>query len=260
MAKANASDFDLLIKVVRDLEDFLPHLVLIGGWVPTLYVHFLWKEIMQEPLMTMDIDFGLRNMVFTGKETISQRVTNKHYGEHHLELGKEIPFVPVVKSNKGARAELDFIIDEKTPNDIRQKLMGREIYVSALPFVDVLLENTIPIKLSEILVNIPNPVQYVFHKLLTFTERTPGVKKGKDLYYVYFVLRFHPDGDTFLKTVSRLIRDHPLGKTVKKNIRTYFRDAFSDGPTLIDEATKISSLTALGTNIREDALKRIRDL
>jgi hypothetical protein len=121
LAKPNSSDFDLLIKVVKDLEDFLPHLVLVGGWVPFLYVRFLWEETTQDPLMTMDIDFGLRNMAFKGKETIAQRVIKKNYGEHHLEIGKDVPFVPIVQSKKGARADVEFISDENTPEDVRRK-------------------------------------------------------------------------------------------------------------------------------------------
>lgn len=260
MAKPNSSDFDLLIKVVKDLEDFLPHLVLVGGWVPFLYVRFLWEETTQDPLMTMDIDFGLRNMAFKGKETIAQRVIKKNYGEHHLEIGKDVPFVPIVQSKKGARADVEFISDENTPEDVRRKLVGREIQVNTLEFVNVLLEKTISVNLKGIQINVPDPSQYVFHKLLTFADRTPESKKGKDLYYAYFVLRFHPDAGTFSKTVSKLIQSHLMGKTAKKNIRDHFEDAHAVGPALIFEATKMSSLATLGIDIQKDAFERIQSL
>lgn len=260
MAKSGRSDFDLLIKVVKDLEDFLPHLVLVGGWVPFVYVHFLWKEITQDPLLTMDIDFGLRNLAFKGKETIAQRVIKKHYGEHHLKVGKDIPFVPVVNLGKDKNAEVEFISDLTMPDNVKQKLVGREIHVNTLPFVDVLLEKTEPVSLEGTQIHVPNPVQYVFHKILTFAERTPESKKAKDLYYAYFVMRFHPEAEIFSEAVTKLVRSHPMGGTARKNIKAHFEDKNSTGPSLIYEATKASPLTALGTDIRDDSFERIRNL
>ncbi len=260
MAKSGRSDFELLIKVVKDLEDFLPHLVLVGGWVPFVYVHFLWEETTQEPLLTMDIDFGLRNLAFKGKETIAQRVIKKHYGEHHLEVGKDIPFVPVVNLGKDRNAEVEFISDPNMPDGMKQKLVGREIHVNILLFVDVLLEKTVPVSLEGTRIHVPDPAQYVFHKLLTFTERIPESKKAKDLYYAYFILRFHPDGDAFSKAVAKLVQGHSTGRTARKNIQSYFEDANSAGPGLIHEATKSSPLATLGTDIRADAFKRIKGL
>ena len=38
----------LLVKVIDDLADFLPYLVLVGGWVPYIYARYIWKNVLIE--------------------------------------------------------------------------------------------------------------------------------------------------------------------------------------------------------------------
>ncbi|MCB4757395.1 MAG: nucleotidyltransferase domain-containing protein [Elusimicrobia bacterium] len=250
----------LLLKVLKDLEDFLPYLVLVGGWVPFLYSRYLWTDMNQEPLLTRDIDFGLKNTPYQGNETIADRVTRKKYGEHHLEIGKDIPFVPVVKSEQGTQAEIEFISDAKTSDAISKKLVGREILVNKLPFVDILLRKTIPVNVDGIFVNIPHPAGYVFHKILTFTERPTSSKKGKDLYYAYYVLRFDPESSSLIKEIQQMVLNHPQGSKVAENIKSYFKDPFSTGPGMIFEESKMSTLGTLGIDIRKDAFEKIHSV
>ena len=49
-----------LFKVLEDLRDYLPYLVLIGGWVPYIYRNYLWKGEVDKPYLTADIDIGIR--------------------------------------------------------------------------------------------------------------------------------------------------------------------------------------------------------
>ena len=49
----------LLIKVIDDLVDFLPYLVLVGGWVPYIYARYIWKNVPNLAVTTSDIDFGV---------------------------------------------------------------------------------------------------------------------------------------------------------------------------------------------------------
>ena len=180
MAKEKREEFDLLIKVLKDLKDFQPYLVLVGGWVPYLYNRYVWKKTGPDPVLTTDIDFGLRNLAFKGKETIARRVMEKKYKEHHVELGKDFPFVPIVH-RKGRQADIEFICDPKTPESVKKKLVGTEILIDPLPFTGILLEKTIPLKIEGVKINIPAPLRFAFQKFLTFPERTDPAKKGKDL-------------------------------------------------------------------------------
>lgn len=54
----------LLIKVTDDLSDFLPYLILVGGWVPYIYAKYIWKNVSNLAIITSDIDFGICNKDF----------------------------------------------------------------------------------------------------------------------------------------------------------------------------------------------------
>lgn len=64
----------LLIKVVNDLADFLPYLVLVGGWVPYIYAKYIWKNVPNLAVTTADIDFGVGDTEFKGKDTVASYV------------------------------------------------------------------------------------------------------------------------------------------------------------------------------------------
>lgn len=104
---------------MEDLEDFLPYLVLVGGWVPFLYSRYLWK-IPYEPIKTVDIDFGFGDIDFNGHETIAARIKKKNCGEHHLKMGHASPFVPIVQIEGGLKADVEFITAPETPETIKK--------------------------------------------------------------------------------------------------------------------------------------------
>ena len=48
----------IFFKVLKDMEDYLGDLTLVGGWMPYIYSRFLWNNLMVKPVTTVDIDFG----------------------------------------------------------------------------------------------------------------------------------------------------------------------------------------------------------
>ena len=104
----------LLLKAINDLADFLPHLVLVGGWVPDIYAKHLWKNVPNLAVMTGDIDFGVGGGDFDGKDTIASRVQKLGYGERHISMDRMTPFVPIVTDAAGEmKAEVEFITDPR---------------------------------------------------------------------------------------------------------------------------------------------------
>lgn len=252
-------EMGLLLKALEDLEDFLPHLVLVGGWVPLLYTRYLWHGD-QEPLLTFDIDFGVRKGAFRGKETIADRVLKKRWGEHHVRLGHDTPFVPVVKLQTGLKAEVEFIAAPGLPEAYQEQLIGREIRLNTIEDFDILFEKVITIKVERFSVTVPAPAIFVFHKLLTFNERRGLEKRKKDLYYAYYVLLVSPDQEGLEKDVRSLIKNHSRGDRVKKNIESYFEDALAEGPAAIAQGSMTSSIPMLVSDVPEDAFNRIGSL
>lgn len=61
----------LLLKVIDDLNDFLPYLVLVGGWVPYVYAKYIWRDVPNVAVTTSDIDFGVGIKEYKGNESIA---------------------------------------------------------------------------------------------------------------------------------------------------------------------------------------------
>lgn len=252
-------DSKLLLKVLHDLEDFLPQLVLVGGWVPFLYAKYIWKNLEHIPLKTMDIDFGVGHSIKTYTETIAQRVRNKNYGEHHIKMGKTNPFVPIVEVD-GQKADVEFITSKNNSEKVKTSIVGSEIKLNEIKDLEILLEKTISIKLEEMSLNIVSPERFVFHKLLTFIEREGEFKRNKDLYYVFYVLYFHPNGKKLTAEVRDLIRRHPKGSKVEQNIKNYFEDFNDQGPKIVEKLCSGTSMERVVLDMKEEAFQLISNL
>lgn len=252
-------DLSLLTKALGDLKEFLPHLVLVGGWVPLLYSRILWHE-RHDPLLTVDIDFGIRNLAYHGKETIAQRVLQKKWGEHHMRIGHDTPFVPVVSVGTHLKADVEFIADAEFSSKIQNDLLGKEIYINRIQYFEVLLKKTIPISVASLSIHVPDPAHFIFHKLLTFPQREDPAKIGKDLYYAYFLLLTGPAHQNLFEEVRSLILNHPFGSFVIENIARYFEDLHSKGPALINHMAMTTPIATMIEDIQEDSFSRISGL
>ena len=139
----------LLRKVINDLSDFLPYLVLVGGWVPYIYAKYIWKNVPNLAVTTGDIDFGVGAQDFRGKETISSRVQKLGYGEWHVSMDRMIPFIPIVKDVDGdLKAEVEFITDPKVQKDVVNKIIGTAIKVNEIKHFGLLLGSVVTVKMD----------------------------------------------------------------------------------------------------------------
>ena len=265
MSKRYASE-ELLIKVINDLRDFLPYLVLVGGWVPYLYDKYIWSRTLNNrslktiatgssPLTTTDMDFGVMITSYHGDESIADRVRKLGYGERHVSMDRLIPFVPIVKG-KGAdeKAEVEFITIQEPPKALMEQLVGKEIKLNTIPHFNLLLESPITVNLFSCQIQIPSEAVFIFHKLLTFIDRENKEKLRKDLYYSYYMFRFSPNKDKVIGEIKELLKRKSEGKIVKSNIEKYFRMEDDKGPVLIEQENGPDDYIS---NIREDAYERI---
>ena len=263
MSKRYASEY-LLIKVINDLSDFLPYLVLVGGWIPYLYAKYIWTTALNNttgsvagsfPLTTTDMDFGVMITSYPGDESIADRVRKLGYGERHVSMDRLIPFVPIVKGKEdNEKAEVEFITIRKPPKALVEKLVGKEIKLNTIVHFNLLLESPITVNLFSRTVQIPSEAIFIFHKLLTFVKRENKEKLRKDLYYAYYMLRFSPNKDKVIHEIRKLIQSKKEGKFVLGNIKKYFRMEDDKGPVLIEQENGPDDYIS---NVREDAYKRI---
>jgi len=225
-------------KVLEDLRDYLPYLVIIGGWVPYLYRNYLWKGEVDKPYLTADIDIGIKTKIKDFRQdSIYKRFTELQYSERHVSIGKAYPVVPEVKLSNGAvPIPVEFISGKDMPENYLRKLIGSEILVNKLEYFEIILEDTVKIKTeaktSSIEIFIPSPENYVFHKLLTFPLRPDQTKVRKDLYYVYYILRFIPNSISLLRNISKF-KHRPECKTARENVDRFFSNRLSEGVLLV---------------------------
>ena len=226
----------LLIKVINDLADFLPYLVLVGGWVPYIYARYIWKNVPNMAVTTGDIDFGIGAQKFNGKETVSSRIQKLGYGERHVSMDRMVPFVPIVKDADGdLKAEVEFITDPKVPRKVVHKIIGTAIKINKIKHFGLLLNSVMTVKMDARSIQIPTESMFTFHKLLTFVERQNKEKLRKDLYYVYYMLRFCPKKGQLADDVVALIKKQKEGKKVTQNLIEYFNSIDSKGPLFAEQ-------------------------
>lgn len=248
----------LFLQVIHDLREFMPFFVLVGGWIPFIYAKYVWGNISNLAVHTSDIDFGVLNKEYKGIETITSRVKKLGYGERHVSMDRLIPFTPVIKSKDGSeRVEIEFIIDSKVPKAIKEKILGRGIKINKIEYFDILLESITTINIESQIIQIPTESMFVFHKLLTFIQRGKKEKLRKDLYYIYYMLRFCPQKERLLREIQSLIKYKNQGKEVVSNIQKYFSNIDSKGPIFIEQENGPDSFIG---NVREDTFKRITQL
>jgi hypothetical protein len=223
-------------KVLQDLRNYLPYLVVVGGWVSYLYRNYLWKGEVDKPYLTADI--GIRTKIENFQQTsIYKRFTELQYSERHLSLGKAYPVVPEVKLTEDAvPIPVEFISGKDVSEDCLRKVVGSEILVNKLEYFEIILEDTVKIKTeaktSSLEIFIPSPENYIFHKLLTFSLRPDQTKMRKDLYYVYYILRFIPNSVSLLRNISKF-KHRPECKTARENVDRFFSNRLSQGVLLV---------------------------
>jgi len=249
------------------MDEYLPYLVLVGGWVPYLYVKHLWKNLAFYPVTTTDVDFGITESKGTPsvKECLYSKLSRLKYKERHIDMGRIFPIVPVVEGpGNDLRLSIEFIAGTGIGNSYLENLIGRQIFVNRLEKFELILMDNISLSLVNrdvtpvrtYILNIPSPHIFLFHKAITFIERDDELKKTKDLYYIYFVLRFHPQIETLLKN----IKNRPLHKE-KQKVLTVFQKLFaqkiSPGCFMVEQENGPDSFIH---DIRQDAFERFQNL
>ena len=208
----------------------------------------------EHAVTTGDIDFGVGDHDFNGKDTVASRVQRLGYGERHASMDRMILFVPIVKDTSGdAKAEVEFITDPKVPRKIVNKIIGQEIKINEIQHFSLLLGSVVTVQMNGKDIQIPTESMFTFHKLLTFVDRENKEKLRKDLYYVYYMLRFSPTKAQLADDVVGLIKKCKEGKQVKENLKEYFSSVDSKGPLFVEQENGPDVYIA---DVRDDAFDK----
>jgi len=249
----------LFFEVLQDLKDYLDDLTLVGGWLSYVYSKFLWYNFEVKTVTTVDIDFGFGgNKIKPHSKTIFEVLSSLNYKERHLHIGK---LYPVVLYKQG-EMPIDFITSPKTKDKLVKGLVGRQISINKIDEFDFLLENRIPIKVrakrekTGYIIQCPKPSAYLYHKGATFTDREGELKQAKDLYYMYFILRYTPNLDIILTEVVEY-KKKGYFLSISKNIKKYFERKTSRGCLMIEKENGPDEYI---DDLRQDIFERFNKL
>lgn len=242
-------------KVLNDLKPFLKQLILVGGWVPYVYKTFVWDNIIAAPHFTTDVDFGIPKGCKGSDPNVYQTLSKLKYPERHLQMDRLYPVVPQIQlKQNGPAIPLEFLCDESLNVTEATQLVGPQIQINALPYFDVVLSeiHSIPLKTRYLTLDlkIPSEAIFIFHKLITFQLRDTKAKAAKDLYYVYYMLRYSPNVGAVLKTLHKY-RSKPQWEMVHKGLQNSFGDVNSSGSLMVEQEFGPDSLVS---NLRQHIL------
>jgi len=244
----------IFFEVLEDLKDYLPDLTLVGGWLPYVYSNFYWKNFIKSPVTTADIDFGVDQSI-TGNypKTIFQTLSSLNYSERHLQMDR---LFPVVLHKE--KIPVEFITYPSVNTDNLEKLVGKQIQINKIDKFEFLLKNRIPIQVQakktnkSYIINCPKPSAFLYHKGVVFIDRENKKKQAKDLYYMYFVLRYAPDIDIFMEEISHYKKDEYFSN-FSENINKYFERMTSPGILLVEQE---NGPDAYVDDVRKDIFER----
>lgn len=251
---------EVFLKIMSDLRQYLCHFVLVGGWLPYLYSKYLWKNLSVLPVSTLDIDIGVEEVKPPWRnKSLFSKFKNLRYKLEPIYDKEQIPLVPVYEDRRrNLQIRIEFITSFYVSDDTVNKFLGKEIAIHRIEEFEWLLSNVvelkIPYKNQTIKLNLPQPHIFLFHKGLTFTMREDEIKEAKDLYYLYYVLRFHPDYEELVNNIKLLKGKEVFGIFIQ-NLKEAFNSEVSNGPMKIES---IGGFDPYISSLRKDAYLRVQ--
>lgn len=226
----------VFFNVLDDISAYLADLTLVGGWMPYVYSHYLWKKSIRNPIVTVDIDFGVDQTVASDyPKTIFETLSKLDYKEHHLKIGRMFPVVLYKE-----KVPVEFITYPTVNIKAIEKMVGTQIQINKIEMFDFLLHHRVSVTIKDTkrdktyTLHCPKPSAFLYHKGATFLERPDKEKQAKDLYYMYFILRYAPDIEIILKEISEYKAKGYL-LSVENNINTFFERVSSQGCLMVEE-------------------------
>ena len=180
------NQYDLCIEVLKRLEKagVLKDVILIGSWCIPFYKDYFGSVRYPATIKTRDVDF----LVPTPSKTKARTDIPK--------LLKDLGFIVGFKGSEGyiqlehSDLIIEFLVPEKGRGlDKPYQLPQFGLNAQALRFLDLLIQDTIKVKIEGIEINLPHPANFALHKLIIFQRRTKEEKIIKDRNAAIAILR-----------------------------------------------------------------------
>lgn len=224
------------LDTLAELGEDLDKIVIVGGWCPFLYAKYLWHRHLPAMPTTLDIDLGVTE---TGTKrypvTVYEKLKKAGFAVERLYPDEAEPIEFVSKKGK-SELKLEFITSFLTSDDTLNRFLGKELACNRIEAFEILLASPLVLEIKHgkhpLKLRIPDPATFLFHKGISFVMRGSGYKLGKDLFYVYFILKYHPDRAALLAGLEKL-RPHELFDNFRQNLQEYLDDFDQPGYAII---------------------------
>ena len=185
------------LKTLWILKEYLPVIVIGGGWAPFIYHRYLLGNKSHEPIRTQDIDFLVPATVpVIGQKTVDQVLVEA--GFEAVFKSRDIPPLIHYEGNiENMDVEIEFLADQTGSNTEIVLEVQKGLHAEALRFISIVIENVTEVTIddavivgqsSPLIIKVPTPAAYIFHKGLIFRRRRDSEKKAKDLYYIFDII------------------------------------------------------------------------
>jgi hypothetical protein len=226
----------LFLDALSPLSSYLKDIIVVGGWCPYLYAKYLWKLKLPAIPTTTDIDLGVLE---TGPHNFSLTIydTLKQKGLEVSRIYDDEDFpIEFIKKEGEVALKLEFITSFFTSDDTLNRFLGDKLACNRIEAFELLLQHTIKLEVpyqgKQFVLQAPDPAVFLYHKGITFVMREEPYKLEKDLFYVYFILRYVPQRKELLATIENLKKDEYY-EAFKENLTNYLSDYSKPGFRII---------------------------
>ncbi len=187
-------------------------LVLVGGWVPTVYFEYLWQG--RYILATMDVDLGIDATLHM--DPLIEERTKQGFSKKHLKMGHERPYQLIYEG-----IPIDFLADKKSIKKVKGQVLGDDIILNANEGYEYLLTDTINITCDSIKVRTPSPIRFITHKIFVYLSNPQ--ERQRDIAIAYYCLSRSPERDEIIQAINKLGRTKVM-QTIREELPKIMQD------------------------------------
>ncbi len=233
----------VFFETLKLLREYLPYIIVGGGWAPPIYYHYVLKNKSIKPIRTKDIDLMVRRGLPVMKSGSVEKILREAGFKELIGGHGHSAAVKYISSIEGQDVEIEFITDRRGAREEKVVTVQKGLRAQALRFVSIALENVLGVEIDDwtvegekrpLLINVPSPAAFLFQKGLVFPRRSRRLKKEKDLYSIFEILVHCEEiRDQILSDFSRLRSEYPWYAEFENNLHSHFESADAKGVVMV---------------------------
>jgi len=236
-----------LLATLTALGDYLEDMVLVGGWVPSIYSLMWPSERPISPRRTFDVDAAVQaGLPVRGGSRLDAQLERQGYVVHLGGISGPAAQAFVNSENEDL-LDIEFLCPLAGAGQVSTLQIQEGVVAQALRYLNILLDNAIPVALGgqlrggdavKLRIRVPTPGAFIYHRGLAFVERNRPQMRGKDLYYVYEIWINHPRlQDDIVRQIAKLRDRYPARwyRRFRANLEGQFSSDVAQGVLLVSE-------------------------